>query len=76
MPPGLCTLTMTSWRGELPVPGHYVKAPRGRTAFLIVEVRQPIRAGARYAARFICERANPARLPADAVVHPFYWNPR
>lgn len=72
---GQCSLTVLSWEGDLPLPGHYVKAQRGRTAFLIVEVKRA-RPGARHVARFICERERPDRLRPDAVVHPWWWAAR
>lgn len=72
---GLATLTVTRWEGYLPLPGHYVQAERGRTAFLIVEVVLP-RRPCRHFARFRCERASPASLPADAIVHTWVWAKR
>lgn len=71
----LATLTVLHWEGDLPVPGQYVKAERGRTAFLIVEVVLPKRSCG-YVARFRCERTSPASLPAGAVVHPWRWAAR
>lgn len=72
---GLATLTVLHWEGDLPAPGQYVKAERGRTAFLIVEVVKPKRR-CRYVARFRCERHSPGSLPAGAVVHPWRWAAR
>lgn len=72
---GLATLTVLHWEGDLPVPGQYVKADRGRTAFLIVEVVKPKRP-CRYVARFRCERHSPGGVPAGAVVHPWRWATR
>lgn len=72
---GLATLTVLSWSGELPLPGEYVKAARGRTAFLIVEVVRPGKPCG-YVARFRCERTDPARLAADARVHAWRWGRR
>ncbi len=69
---GLCTLTVNSWGGELPVPGQYVKSARGRTAFLIVQVK-PAPPSAKYRAKFVCERERPENLRPDAIVHPWRW---
>lgn len=70
------TLTVLSWNGaDLPMIGHYVKAARGRTAFLIVEVRRP-KKPCGYVARFVCERHSPASLPKNAVVHGWQWSKR
>ena len=69
----LVSLTAVNWDGPLPLPSHYVKAERGRTAFLIVEVLRPKKAGARYAARFMCERTSATALPVGAVVHGWRW---
>lgn len=72
---GLATLTVTHWTGDAPLPGEYIKSERGRTAFLIVEVRRS-REGARSWGRFICERQTAASLRPDAVVHPWVWSAR
>lgn len=66
------TLTALNWHGDLPLPGQYLKAARGRTAYLILAVKLP-RAGARYIARFVCERERPDRLRSDAVVYGWQW---
>lgn len=71
----LATLTALSWSGELPAIGHFIKADRGRTAFMIVQVIEPKRPCG-YVARFRCERHSPASLPADAIVHPWRWSQR
>lgn len=57
------------------LPGQYVKANRGRTAFLIVEVVRP-KSPCGYVARLRCERTNPANLPSEAIVHPWAWSSR
>lgn len=75
MKAGLCTLTATHWDGDLPLPGQYVKSVRGRTAFLIVEIK-PAPASARYAAKFICERHRAERLGVQDVVHAWQWASR
>lgn len=75
MKAGLCTLTVNSWGGELPLPGRYVKSDRGRTAFLIVEIK-PAPTSARYVAKFVCERHRPDRLLPQDVVHPWKWATR
>lgn len=72
---GLCTLTVNSWRGDLPLPGQYLKAARGRTAFLIVEI-VPAKPGARYRCKLRCERERPDRLHEGAVVWPWIWAKR
>lgn len=73
---GLCTLTALSWEGDLPLPGHVVKAQNGRTAYIVMEVRRPVKPGARYAARFVCERMPAHRVPHGAVIHPWRWSGR
>lgn len=71
-----CVLTALSWAGVDPMPGHYVRAPRGRTAYLILEVRRPKKPEARYAARLTCER-RPFDEPGERdVVHGWQWADR
>lgn len=70
-----CVLTANSWGGDFPLPGEFVKSARGRTAFMILEVRKAP-ASAKYAAKFVCERHPVATLPADARVHPWKWASR
>ena len=72
---GLATLTVTHWDGDPPLPGQYIKSERGRTAFLIVEVRRS-REGARSFGRFVCERQRADSLHPDAIVHPWVWSKR
>lgn len=72
----LPTLTALSWEGELPRMGEYLLAERGRTAFKVVEIRRPRKAGAAYVARFGVERTPRAALPPDAVVHGWRWGSR
>ena len=59
------TLACLRWSGELPRPGQFLKAPRGRTAFEIVQVI-PVRPGAAAVARFRCVRHDPAEVPPAA----------
>lgn len=75
MAKALATLTALSWYGDLPLPGQYVKAARGRTAFLIVEVRRP-KAPCGYVAKFVCERKRPDRVEKNAVVYGWKWSKR
>lgn len=69
------TLTVLDWPGILPMIGEYLKAPRGRTAYLIIEVIKP-RDGAKYVARLLCQRENPDKLPNGAVVWGWRWSKR
>lgn len=71
----LAMLTVLHWAGELPLLGQYVKAERGRTAFLIVEILRP-KKPCGYVARFRCERHSPVSLPKGAVVHGWQWSKR
>ena len=70
-----CILTALSWEGELPVPGQFLKAVRGRTAFLIIEVR-PSPPGAKYVAKLVCERRSPATLHPSDKVFEWRWSSR
>lgn len=72
----LAVLTASSWQGDLPRFGEFIMAPRGRTAFRVVEIRMPMKPGARYRARFGCERVARAALPAGAIVHDWFWHSR
>jgi len=67
-------LTALHWPGELPRLGDYILAARGRTAFKVVEILMPTKPGARYVARFRCERHY--ALPHDAVIHGWEWAKR
>lgn len=73
--PGLCTLTVLHWEGEPLMLGHYLKAPRGRTAFLIVDIKRA-RPGLSYVAKVRCERHDPNTLGPDAIIHAWYWSKR
>jgi hypothetical protein len=64
------------WDGELPLPGHCVKADKGRTAYIVIEVRRPRKPDTKYVAKFICERYAASRLPDGAVIHPWCWAQR
>lgn len=70
---GLCTLTVTGWDGDPPVPGRYLKSERGRTAYLIVRVKSTAR---KPVAALVCERERPDRLPPGAIIHQWYWSRR
>lgn len=72
---GLATLTVNSWDGEPPTMGHYLRALRGRTAFLIVEVL-PAKPGSRYVCKVRCERHRTDRVPPNAIVHRWEWAKR
>lgn len=72
---GLCTLSAI-WSGKPPVPGQYLMAPRGRTAFLIVEVIGPSRPDTKHDFRLRCERRRPSELTPDDVVHSWRWHSR
>lgn len=72
----LATLTALHWDGDLPRFGDYLMSARGRTAFKVVEIVMPARPGAKYVARFGCERTPRASLPAGAVVHGWEWAKR
>ena len=68
-------LTMTTWRGELPMPGQYCMTEKGRTAYLILEliIAKP---GQKHAFKVFVERTPRERLHPDDVVHWFRWNKR
>lgn len=72
---GLATLTALHWDGPLPLPGHVVRTPAGRTAYIVVEV---IRAkpGLKHVAKFRCERMRIDRVPPGAVTYDWYWSKR
>ncbi len=72
---GLCTLTVISWDGELPLPGEHVKSHKGHTAFLIVRVDRA-KPGLKHVAKFRCERKPAASLTSTDVVHPWQWSVR
>jgi len=72
---GLCTLRVNSWGGDLPLPGQYVMSLRGRTAFLIVEVK-PAPPAARYRCKLVCERERRDRVAPNAIVHRWEWAKR
>lgn len=76
MSDGLCTLTALTWDGPLPLPGEHVKAPRGRTAFLIVRVDRARSPGLKHVAKFRCERRAASSLTDRDVVHAWYWSRR
>lgn len=67
-----CLLTVNHWDGPLPLPGEFVMAPKGRTAFMVVRV-DVARPGRKHVAKFSCERWPAASLPPDARVHPWEW---
>lgn len=66
------------WIGDAPEPGHYVKTPTGRVAYLIDEVRRipgmPAFGSRRL--RLRCWRVPPSEVPPDAVIHPWRWTAR
>lgn len=72
---GLCTLTVNSWSGDLPLPGQYVMAKRGRTAFRVIGVKLPS-ANARYRCKLICERERRESVRDDAIVWRWEWAKR
>lgn len=66
-------LTMTTWEGDLHLPGQYCMTKNGRTAYLILEAK---RVGPKHAAKFIVERYPRKVLRKDDVIHWFVWNKR
>lgn len=72
-------LTMTTWRGPLPLPGQYLATARGRISYLVLEVRRPKNpyVKVKYVAKFVCER-RPIGEPGREQVpcYEFYWHPR
>lgn len=76
MAAGLVTLTVNSWDGTLPAPGHYLVTASGRTAYLVVEVILPRKRDARHVARLRCERSRPSDVPEGAPVHQWFWGSR
>lgn len=74
-PPGSCVLTAINWEGDLPVPGQYLRARHGRTAYLIVGVTPGPR-HAKYRAKLACER-RPFDEPGPAdKVYGWEWSAR
>lgn len=68
-------LTVNHWDGDFPLPGEFIKSARGRTAFLILEVRKA-KPGLRHVAKFVCERHPAATLQPDSRVHGWVWSKR
>lgn len=70
------TLTVLNWKKDLPMPGHYIASARGRTAYLVLEVRRPTRP-CKYVAKLICERRGRSDLAEPgAIVHGWKWSRR
>ena len=58
----------------MPLPGHFLKTPRGIYAYMVLGLILPT--GQKWACKIHVEKQLAERLPANAVVHTFYWNPR
>ncbi len=67
-------LTMT-WHGEEPMIGDYLVTAKGRTAYLILEMIRPVRPGAAYSFKAICERRPLSELAGNRKWR-FQWNRR
>lgn len=68
-------MTLTSWIGELPRAGEYMRSSGG-SIYRITDVR-PTRAGAKSLARLLVHKlARGTSLPVEDVVHSFAWNKR
>ena len=74
---GICELP-ARWSGNPPAPGDFLKSPRGRIAYHILEVRRrnPRTNARRYGYVFLVERRRPEDIPAEATVHAWRWDPR
>lgn len=74
-----CKLTArwTPMRGP-PMPGQFLKAPKGRTAYEIVAVRKIKQTADRNGNRYMltCARWNPNDVPPGATVHTWHWDKR
>lgn len=69
------TLTVNHWDGDLPLPGEFLKAARGRTAYMVVMIKR-LKPGSKAVAKLICERYPATALPADARVYGWEWAKR
>lgn len=70
-----CVLTAVSWDGDLPLPGQWIRAPRGRTAYMILEVKRPT-GSATYAAKLVCERHPHSAPRFEDTVYGWQWTKR
>lgn len=68
-------LSMT-WKGEQPMIGDYLFTERGRTAYLLIEKRYPVKPGAKYTFKAICERRPRSELDGARRAWLFVWNKR
>lgn len=66
-------LTMT-WHGDEPMIGEYLATPKGRTAYLILNMVRPAKP-AKYSFKAVCERRPRSELEG-ARVWEFRWNKR
>lgn len=70
------------WHGPPPALGDYLKAPRGRTAYLIHAIAKIVPRGygqpmlGHYRLRIKCWRVPPSEVPQGAAVHPWKWDRR
>lgn len=74
----MTTLTQTlrfRWEGELPRVGHFLKAPRGRNAYEILEITFAKLSGQR-AGRFKVCRWEARALPPEVTIHEWRWDRR
>ncbi|WP_234053714.1 MULTISPECIES: hypothetical protein [unclassified Xanthobacter] len=69
------TLTVNGWDGPPPMPGIYLKAPKGRTAYEVLAFWSA-RAGSKIVGRLRCRRLEPKEIPAGATVIAWYWAQR
>lgn len=72
-----CKLT-ARWHGPMPLPGHFLKAPKGRTAYEFVSARRinPRGNRRRYGYVFTVVRHPASSVPAAATVHEWRWDRR
>lgn len=62
--------------GVLPRVGDFLKAPRGRTAYRITDMRWGAAPLGGHRGTFYVERWRPADVPPGSTVHTWHWGKR
>jgi len=62
------------WQGDLPRPGHFMKAERGRKAFEICAIEPWPDSAYPYRIKVLPWALS--EVPDHAVIHPFVWDRR
>lgn len=68
--PGVKRYVAKSWKRTLPLPGHYLAAPKGRKAYLVHAVHPRQKGGGYF---MDAEPLPRTSMPEDAVVHWITW---